>query len=132
MLPARRLKVPFSQRSSIGELRVRLVIEVRTVGDDDEGPVARDLPQHFLGEEEHRHRLTRALRVPEDSKPPAILFRAATNDSQALDGVVDPQVLVVLRHELYEALWALLEGHEVLHEIEEALGLARTSEHGLQ
>ena len=53
----------------IREVIVDLVVEFVPVGDDDERPVAGNLPQDLLGEEDHRVALATALRVPEDTEP---------------------------------------------------------------
>jgi hypothetical protein len=56
-----------------GEVLVDLVVQVLAVGDDHEGPVAGQLAQHLLGEEDHRVALAAALGVPEDAQLALVL-----------------------------------------------------------
>ena len=60
--------------AGVAEVLVDLVVQLVPVGDDDEGPVAGDLPQDLLREEDHREALAAALRVPEDAEPPLVLL----------------------------------------------------------
>ena len=47
---------------------VDLLVQLVAVGDDHEGPVAGELAQDLLGEEDHREAFAAALRVPEDAE----------------------------------------------------------------
>ena len=55
-------------RPHAGKVLVNLVIQVAPVGDDHESPVAGQLAQHLLGEEDHRVGLAAALGMPEDAE----------------------------------------------------------------
>ena len=107
-----------------GELLVRLIIEVVSVGHDHEGPVPRQGAEHLLGEEDHRHRLARALRVPEDAELRwrcSRLVGALSEFLQATQRVVHTEVLVVASDELDEPAGQLLEEREVADDVEEAV-----------
>ena len=118
----------FGDRSGIGEILVDLVVELLPVGDDDEGPVAGNLTQHLLGEEDHRDALAAPLRVPEDAQlalvVPCLL--------QRLDGVVDAEELVVLGQNLDQPTLRLHEEGEILDQIEQPFRLAGATDHRLQ
>ena len=77
------------------ELFVDLLVQVLAVSHDHERPVPGHFPKHLLGEEEHRHRLPRALRVPEHAELSALLRRRAPQFLHPGDGVVNAEVLVV-------------------------------------
>ena len=56
-----------------GECLVDLLVELIAIGHDHEGPVARDLAQHLLREEDHRVALAAALCMPENAEPTLVL-----------------------------------------------------------
>ena len=62
------LTVALGGGSAGGESTVDLVVEICAVGDDDEGPVPRNLAEDFLGEEDHGEALAAALGVPKDAE----------------------------------------------------------------
>ena len=86
----------FQHCSCVGEVAVDLAVQVVTVGDDHERPVAGNLPQHLLGEEDHRIALAGTLRVPEHAELALVLLDVLDGG----DGVVDAEELVVLGDEL--------------------------------
>ena len=86
----------FKHRSRRGEVPVDLPVEVFSVGDDYERPVAGKLPQHLLREEDHRIALARTLRVPEDAELALILL----DFLHGADGAVHAEELVVLGDQL--------------------------------
>ena len=47
-----------------------LLVQLHTVGNNHEGPVAGQLAQYLLREEHHRKALTAALRLPEHAAAP--------------------------------------------------------------
>ena len=61
--------VSLSAMPHAGEGLVNLVVEVVTVGHQQEGEIARHLPAHLLGKERHGIGLAAALRVPEHAEP---------------------------------------------------------------
>ncbi len=61
------------ERPDRGEGPGDLLVQLLPVGDDDEGPVAAEPPQHLLGEHHHREALAAALRVPEDAEAAPVL-----------------------------------------------------------
>ena len=98
-----------------------LVVEFGPVGDDEKRPVARLLAQHLAGEEQHRKALARPLRVPEHAEPSPVVLDVIDRAERAIDA----EQLVGLRHLLDEAELALLEGDEVLDEVEKPRRPAR-------
>jgi hypothetical protein len=66
--------------------------------------------------------------VPEHAEPAPVLFELL----HSLDGAVDAQNLMVLRHDLAEPPARILEQQEAFNEVEEAGRLARRLEHRLQ
>ena len=88
----------FQHRSGVGEVAVNLPVQIFTVGDDHERPVAGDLPQNLLAEEDHRIALAGTLRVPEDAE----LALVGLDVLHGGDGIVHAKELVVLGDELGE------------------------------
>ncbi len=107
MFPAPGADVFFGldHRAGSGKVLVDLVVQVGAVGDDHEGPVADQLAQHLLGEQDHRVGFAAALRMPEDAQgiPLARAFFAGRSSlSQTSKGIVDTQILVVLGDQLFQ------------------------------
>ena len=122
-------RLRLSHRARVGEVLVDLLVEFLAVGDDQEGPVARQLAQHLLGEEDHGIAFAAALGVPENAQPArgssaAVLHRR--------EGVVDAEVLVVLGDQLDRAPALLHEQREVLDQVQQPRRIARAAEHRLQ
>ena len=111
---------------------MRLLVEVLAVGDDDERPVPRHLAEHLLREEEHRHRLARALGVPEDAELAPLLRRGVPQLLHPGEGVVDTEVLVVAGEQLDEPTGQVLEDDEVLDQVEQAFLGAHAPDDRLQ
>jgi len=128
VLAAFRLGVVFHHHPGRGEVLVDLAVQFLPVRDDHEGPVARQLAQHFLGEEHHRHALAAALGVPEHPQ-----FAISLPDvGQGRERIVDAQVLVVLGREFDEPAGGLLKEAEVLHQIQKPRRVADAAQHRLQ
>ena len=104
-----------NHRSRRGEIAINLAVQVFTVSDDDECPVAGERPQDFLGEEDHRVALAGTLRVPEDPELPLVLLDLLCGS----DRLVHAEELVVLRNELRSLALGLAEQGEVLDDVEE-------------
>ena len=123
-------------RARVGEVAVDLLVELLPVGDDQEGPVARQLAQDLLGEEDHRVAFAAALGVPEDAEaaltpgPSPVRGRGGRCDGG--EGVVDAEVLVVLGDQLDRAPALLHEQGEVLDQVEQPRRVARAAQHGFQ
>ncbi len=113
----------------VGEVLVELVVELLPVGDLDEGPVAGQLAQDLLREPQVGEGLAAALRVP---KHPELRASLGPRRMQRLDGVVDTQVLVVLRHRLDEPTRPLGEGDEVLRDVKQPITVARATQRRLE
>ncbi len=111
-----------------GKPLVDLVVQIKAVGDDDEGPVTRQLAQNLLGEEDHREALATALGVPEDAQPALVVLDL----THLFEGTFDAQVLVILGHDLDETTTHSLKKDEVLSNVQEATRCARASDQGLQ
>ena len=111
-----------------GEIPVNLAVQIFAVGDDEERPVAGELPQNLLGEEDHRVAFAGALRVPEDAE----LALVRLDLLRGGDGVVHAEELMVLGDQLVGLALGLIEQREVLHEIEQARLVADAPDHGLQ
>jgi hypothetical protein len=118
----------FGHRAHAGEVLIKLVVEFGPVGHPDERPVARYLPQHLLREEHHRVRLAAPLRLPEHPQPSLVLLQA----QDGVDGVVDTQVLMVLRHHLSDLARPFLEQGEILHQVQQPLRVASPLDQRLQ
>ena len=101
--------------------------EVFAVGDDEERVIASKRPQDFLCGEDHAVAFSASLRVPKDSQSPFVLLQS----SHVLDDGVDPKVLMVFCHHLYQSLPLLAEENEVLGNIEQPLFRARPAENSL-
>ena len=99
-----------------GELTEQLVVEVVPVGDDHDRGAVDALLEH-VGEEDHRERLTRALRVPEDADSSVARYRF----HGALRGLVHPEVLVVRGENLNDLLVGVVEADEVAKDVAEAV-----------
>ena len=56
---------------------VDLVVQLLPVRDDQKGPVAGQLAQHLLGEEDHRVAFAAALGMPEDAQPALVLLEVS-------------------------------------------------------
>ena len=128
VLAARRLGLLLGDGATGHELLVDLIVQLVAVGDDDEGPVAGQRAQDLLREEQHRETLAAALGVPEHAEPPALFLQLANR----VDRAVDAEILVVLGDDLGEVALQLLEGGEVLDEVEQARGRAGAADHGFQ
>ena len=63
---------------------------------------------------------------------PALLRRSIPQLLQSCEGVVDTEVLVIAGKQLDEAPGQVLEGHEVLDQVEEAFLGAHAPDDGLQ
>ena len=105
----------FEHRPRLGEVAVDLAVKVITVGDDHERPVAGELPQDLLREEDHRVALAGALRVPEDAELALIVLDLLDGG----DGIVHAEELVVLGDELVQIALRLVVDREVLNEVKE-------------
>ena len=114
------------------ELLVGLLVEVLAVGHDHERPVSGLLAEHLLGEEQHRERLAGSLGVPEHAELPALLGRGVPELLHTCERVVDAEVLVVAGEQLDEPAWTVLEGYEVLDQVEHALLRAHAPDHRFQ
>src|SRR5258708_1299504 len=77
---------------------VDLVIQIIAIGDNYKGPVAGDFAQHLLSKEDHGETFAAALRMPENTQASLVL----TNAVDGFKGVIDTQVLVILRDNLPE------------------------------
>ncbi len=106
-----------------------LVVEFHAVGHHDEGPVARHFAQDLLRVEHHREALARSLRLPEH---PAAAVAGFARFERRGDGVVHPEILVVLRQRLYQPALVLREQGEVLGDVEQPRGRAGAAQHHLQ
>src|SRR5712691_7530491 len=91
--------------SSVGERLVDLVIEIITVGDDNEGPVATGFALYLLREEDHGKAFTAALCMPEDAQAALVL----ADGSHGIKGIVDSKVLMVLGDNLDECATRIAE-----------------------
>src|SRR5205814_5341798 len=100
--------------SNAGERLVDLVIEIVAVGHNHKGPVARNLSQHFLSEEDHRETLTAALRMPENAQPSLVL----TNGVHSVKRTIHAKILVVLRDNLPDIAACIAEQRKILHDIQ--------------
>ena len=99
-----------------GELAEQLVVEVVPVGNDHDRGAIDALLEH-VGEKDHRERLARALRVPEDADP------AVTRDRLhgTLRRLVHPEVLVVRGQNLDDLLVGVVEANEVAQDVAETV-----------
>ncbi len=111
---------------------VDLLVQLVAVGDDHERPVAGDGAVDLLGEEHHGERLPRSLGMPEDPQPTRLTGRAILDPQQLGDGLVHPEVLVVLGDLLDGAALGLLEHREVLHDVQQPCPLGDASDGRLQ
>ncbi len=128
MIPALRLHLPLSYGTNRREGFVDLVVKLLPVGDDEEGVIPLELPQNLLGEKDHRKRLPAPLSMPIDSKLPLVFLTML----QSIEGVVDPEVLMVLGHQLDQPHLLLREKGKVFHDVQEAVFLAGAPDHRLQ
>lgn len=84
-----------------------LVVEHSAIRDKNEGPVALNLSEHFLGEEDHGDALPTPLSVPENAEPTLDILLGwilmLTRVVECFDGIVDAQVLVVLGDDLVQS-----------------------------
>src|ERR1039457_3123897 len=117
-----------NHRAGRCEVFVYLAVEVFAVGDDEERPVAGDLPQHLLRKEDHGETLARTLRVPEDANLSLVLLYLL----YGIQSTVHAEELMVLRYQLRGLPLPLAEYREVLHEVEQPCFVAHTPDDGLQ
>ena len=113
VLAAFRLGAAFGHHPRRGEVLVNLPVQFLSVGDHHEGPVARNLAQHLLGKEHHRHALAATLGVPEHAQ----LALPLPDVGQGLQRVVYSVVLVVLGRQLDQPSGHFLEQGEVFHQV---------------
>ena len=126
MRAAGRLGLLLGHSTAGRERLVDLIVQLVPIGDDHEGPVAGQGPQHLLSEEQHREALARALRMPEHPEPALVL----ANPLHRLDRAVDPQHLVVRADLPDQPAFALLEHTKILDEVEQAVRPAGAAQHG--
>ena len=81
------------------EGRRDLLIQLHAIRHHDERPVPRHLPQHLLGEEDHREALPAPLRLPKHASPS--MPHRACREHRA-DGIVYPKELVILPNNLHQ------------------------------
>ena len=77
-----------------------LIVQLGAVGHHHKSPVAHHLAQHLLRVKHHGKTLATALRLPEHTAAP---MSQLAGFQHGCNGVVDPQELVVLRHDLDQA-----------------------------
>ena len=106
-----------------------LPVQLHPVGHHHEGPVAGQPAQHLLGEEHHRKALAAALRLPEHAAAAVALL---ARGHHRRDGVVHAQHLVVLPDHLHQPGLVLGKQREVLHQVQQAGGVAGAAQHHLQ
>ncbi|EAQ32572.1 hypothetical protein OS145_08878 [Idiomarina baltica OS145] len=111
---------------------VDLLVQLVAVGDDHKRPVAGDGAVDLLSEEHHGEGLARTLGMPEDPKPTRLTGRAILDALQLGDGLIHPEVLVVLGDFLDGATLGLLEHREVLHDIQKPCPLSDPSDGSFQ
>src|SRR5438270_13534267 len=97
-----------------GERLVDLVVEIVAVGHNHKGPVARNLAQYLLREEDHREAFTTALRMPENAQPSLVL----ANGIHSFKGVIHAKILVVLRDNLPDVAACIAEQRKILHDVQ--------------
>ena len=107
MRPAVRLSVIdiFGERPRRRKGRGDLIVQLGAVGDDHEGEVATQTPQHLLGEHHHRKRLPGSLSMPEHSQPPLVILQV----SDSFDRPIDTKHLVVFADDIAQTVLAFLE-----------------------
>ncbi len=91
MPPAFRLGLCLGDGARRNEVLVDLIVQLATIGHDDERPVPRHLAQHLLREVNHRDALPAPLRVPEDAETAPAL----PDLRQCCQRVGNPEILVV-------------------------------------
>ena len=120
--------LPYDDSAATREVFVELIVQLHPVGHEHKAPIAGNLSQYLLREENHRHAFPGALRMPKHAQLSLIRF----NLPQGSDGVVRAQVLVILGDKLDESALRLHEEREVFDEVEQAFMIAQSPEHGLQ
>ncbi|MFO0642572.1 MAG: hypothetical protein U0183_25300 [Polyangiaceae bacterium] len=118
-------------REAAGDERLRdLFVEIRTVGDDDQGRVlVHGIAPKLEREPKHREALSRALRVPHDAAAlGGLLCRACAGD-----GLVHRCELLIPAELANDStgLFVTLEHDEVAHQVEEGRGREHTLEEDL-
>jgi hypothetical protein len=106
-----------------------LLVQFDAVGDHHKGPVAGQLPQHLLREEDHRKALAAALRLPEHAAAPMAQLARLQHRG---DGVIDAEELVVLADDLDQPGLVFGKQREVLDQIEQAAAVAGAAQHHFQ
>ena len=81
--------------SSIVNSSIALTVQVFSIRDDQECPIAGNFSQNLLGEENHRVALAGALRVPEDAESALVSFYILGSR----DRLVHAEELMVLRQQ---------------------------------
>ena len=117
-----------------GEVLVDLVVQIVAVGDDHEGPVAGQLAQHLLGEEDHRIGFAAALGVPEDAQRCALdslgLRRTAGRDTSK--ALLTPRYWWFLATSLLQPALRFGEQGEVLDDVQQTRRFADAADDRLQ
>src|SRR4030042_3145857 len=116
--------MPFGYYPGSGEGPIDLVLHSLPIGNNNECPVARHLPQHLLGEEDHRDGLAAPLSMPEHTESAFTTL----NLPEGIHGITYPEILMVLGHDLDYPTTDFHKKEEVLHNIHKSGWLASSTE----
>src|ERR1700676_3975515 len=103
-----------------------LIVQFSAIGDNDERPIARDLSQYLLREEDHGQALAGTLCLPKHTAASVFLL---SRIEHRRDGVVDAQHLMILSKNLDQPALVLREKGEVFDEVQEAHRLTSAAKH---
>ena len=112
--------------AATGEGFVDLRVQVRAVGEDEEGEVAAEFAMYFAGEENHGVAFACALCVPEDAEFAFAYFAVA----DGFNGAVYAEELVVAGEDFLCFTRCFVKEDEVFYDVHEVAFVADTFEEG--
>ena len=128
MVAAFGLHLDFSYRAHVLEGLINLVVQLLSICDDKECPVAWDFAQHLLREEDHRIAFATALRMPEHTQASLVFAQGA----HSIQRIVDTQKLVVFGDEFDRSATSAAKQSEIFYDIQQAALFTGTANHGFE
>src|SRR6266568_1513375 len=122
------LHLDFSYRAHVLEGLINLVVQFLAICDDKKRPVAWNLAQHLLREEDHRVAFTAALRMPEHTQASPVLAQGA----HSIQRIVDTQKLVIFGDEFDRSAACAAKKGEIFYDIQQAALFAGATNHGFE
>ena len=128
MLAALRLLRRLPQEvSTPGKLAVELIVQIISVGDDNNGWAFQSLLQ-IVGVENHRQGFPAALRMPENAALAVCLGRVLGGR----DGLFDGEILMISGKDFERILAIHIEADKVFKDVEETLLFKQTLKKGIK